>query len=107
MSQSTFDDEVLFEEAAADIRTDVETYLDAARNSLPEPEEIWTVDVGGENTLGVLNTLGQALDLDDAADHLQDAKKPYTMGERADAFENADELADQIATLAAVRDRRC
>ena len=102
MSQSTFEDDDLFDEAAADIRTDVETHLDAAREALPESEEIWTVEA--DNTLGVLNTLGQALDPGDAADHLRDAKKWYTMGERADAFEDADDLAAQIEALDAVMD---
>ncbi len=100
MSQSTFEDDDLFDEAADDIRTDVETHLDAARDSLPESDEIWTVEA--ENTLGVLNTLGQALDPGDAAEHLRDAKKWYTMGERAGAFEDADDLAAQIEALDAV-----
>lgn len=100
MSQSTFEDDDLFDEAADDIRTDVETHLDAARDSLPESDEIWTVEA--ENTLGVLNTLSQALDPGDAVEHLRDAKKWYTMGERAGAFEDADDLAAQIEALDAV-----
>jgi hypothetical protein len=102
MSQSTFEDDDLFDEAAADIRTEVEDHLDAARDSLPASEEIWTVEA--DNTLGVLNTLSQALDTGDAAAHLRDAKKSYTMGKRADAFEDAEGLAERIEALDAVMD---
>ncbi|HET7323345.1 MAG TPA: DUF5790 family protein [Halococcus sp.] len=100
MSQSTFEDDDLFDEAAADIRTDVETHLDAACEALPESDEIWTVEA--DNTLGVLNSLGQALDPGDAAEHLRDAKKWYTIGERADAFDDPEDLAAQIEALDAV-----
>ena len=47
----------------------------------------------------MLNGLRSALDTGDAADHLRDAKKWYTMGERADAFEDAEDLRDAIDDL--------
>ena len=97
MSQATFDSDDLFGEAASEIRGDVEGHLDAAREALPTHEAIWTVEA--ENTLGVLNGLSQALDIGDAEDHLRDAKKWYTMGERADAFEDADDLEAEIESL--------
>jgi len=97
MSQATLDDDDLFGEAASEMREDVEESLAAARESLPVAEDIWDVD--SENTLGVLNGLRTALDTGDAADHLRDAKKWYTMGERADAFEDADDLAEDIEAL--------
>lgn len=100
MSQSTFEDGDLFDEAASDIRDDVETHLDAARAALPESEEIWTVEA--DNTLGVLNSLRSALDTGNAAEQLRDAKKWYTMGERADAFEDAEDLAADIKALETV-----
>ncbi|MGQ5516122.1 DUF5790 family protein [Halococcus saccharolyticus] len=100
MSQSTFEDDDLFDEAAADVRTDVEEHLAAARDALPESDAIWTVEA--DNTLGVLNALGQALDTGDAAERLRDAKKWYAMGERADAFDDADDLAKQIEELETV-----
>jgi hypothetical protein len=100
MSQSTLDDDDLFGEAASEMRADVEDSLDAARAALPEPDAIWDVDA--ENTLGVLNGLRSALDTDDAADDLRDAKKWYTMGERADAFEDADDLESAIDDLEAL-----
>ncbi|WP_049901249.1 DUF5790 family protein [Halococcus agarilyticus] len=99
MNQSTIEDD-LFDEAAADIRTDVEEHLAAAREALPASEAIWSVEA--DNTLGVLNSLEQALDTGDAADRLRDAKKWYAMGERADAFDDADDLAEQIEELEAV-----
>ncbi|WP_458190381.1 DUF5790 family protein [Haladaptatus sp. NG-WS-4] len=96
MSQSTFDDE-LFGEAANEMREDVEAHLAAAREELPAVEAVWETEA--ENTLGALNALRSALDVGDAADHLHDAKKWYAMGERADAFEDADDLEAEIETL--------
>ncbi|MFB6087918.1 MAG: DUF5790 family protein [Haloarculaceae archaeon] len=94
MSQSTLDDDELFGEAASEVRSDVETHLDAAEDALPEADDVWEID--GDNTLGTLNALRSALDAGEASDHLRDAKKWYTMGERADAFEDADDLAERI-----------
>lgn len=100
MSQTTLDDDELFGEAASEMRTDVESSLDAVRESLPAADTVWTVEA--DNTLGVLNTLHSALDTDDATDHLHDAKKWYTMGERADAFDDADDLREEIEELETV-----
>ena len=97
MSQSTLDDDELFGEAASEMREDVEESLAAARAALPAADDIW--DVEADNTLGVLNALRSALDVGDAEDHLRDAKKWYTMGERADAFEDADDLEAAIADV--------
>jgi hypothetical protein len=97
MSQSTLDDDELFGEAASEMRADVEESLAAARAALPAADAIW--DVEADNTLGVLNALRSALDIGDAEDHLRDAKKWYTMGERADAFEDADDLEEAIADV--------
>jgi hypothetical protein len=100
MSQATLDDDELFGEAASEMREDVEDSLSKARAALPESDTIWDVDA--DNTLGVLNGLRSALDPEDAEDHLRDAKKWYTMGERADAFEDAADLAEQIEAIEAV-----
>ena len=97
MSQTTLDDDELFDEAANEMRADVEEALGEARTALPEGESVWEVDA--DNVLGVLNGLRTALDTDDAADHLRDAKKWYTMGERADAFEDAEVLQAEIEAL--------
>jgi hypothetical protein len=94
MSQATLDDDELFDEAASDMRADVEASLDQARDALPAAEDVWETEA--DNTLGVLNGLNGALDVGDAEEHLRDAKKWYTMGERADAFEDADDLAAAI-----------
>jgi len=94
MSQSTLDDDDLFGEAANEMRSDVEEHLEAARDELPDPDAIW--DVEADNTLGVLNALRSELDPGEAETHLRDAKKWYTMGERADAFEDAGDLEDDI-----------
>ncbi|PSQ06333.1 hypothetical protein BRC92_01230 [Halobacteriales archaeon QS_4_69_31] len=98
MSQATLDDDELFEDAASEMREDVEASLEKARAALPDADEIWAVEA--DNTLGVLNALRSALDVGDAEDHLRDAKKWYTMGERADAFEDGDDLAEEIEAVA-------
>ncbi|WP_324663675.1 DUF5790 family protein [Haloarcula sediminis] len=98
MSQTSLDDDELFGEAATEMRSDVEASLAGARDALPDGDAVW--DVEADNTLGVLNSLKTALDVGDAEDHLRDAKKWYTMGERADAFEDAEDLAEEIETIA-------
>ena len=97
MSQSTLDEDELFGEAANEVRDDVESSLDAAAAALPAVDDIWNVEA--DNTLGALNALRSALDTGDAEDNLRDAKKWYTMGERADAFEDADDLEAEIERI--------
>ncbi len=100
MSQATLgDDEELFGEAASEMREDVESSLSEAWDALPEADEIWESDA--DNVLGVLNGLNSALDAGDAEDHLRDAKKWFTMGQRADAFDDAADLEEEIADLEA------
>lgn len=98
MSQSTLDDEELLGEAANEIRADVEEHIEAARSELPAAEAVWAVDA--ENTLGVLNSLKSSLDVGEAADHLRDARKWFMVGERTDAFEDADSLEAELDDLA-------
>jgi len=100
MGQTSLDDDELFGEAADDMRSDIEASLDAARESLPAPDAVWETDA--DNVVGVLNGLRSAMDPGDAEEHLRDAKKWYTMGERADAFEDADDLAAEIEELEAI-----
>jgi hypothetical protein len=97
MSQTTLGDDELFGEAAAEMRDDVEEHLAAARAELPAAAEIWETEA--DNVLGVLNALRSALDVGEAEAHLRQAKKWYTMGERADAFEDAADLAAAIEDL--------
>lgn len=97
MSQTTFDDDDLFGEAADEVREDVQNSLGEARASLPDPDEIWETEA--ENVLGVLNGLRSSMDPGEAEEHLRDAKKWYTMAERADAFDDADELAAEIEAV--------
>ena len=100
MSQTSFDDDDLFGEAAAEMSDDVEAHLDEARAELPTPEAVWETEA--DNVLGVLNGLKSALDVGEAADHLRQAKKWFTLGSRADAFENPEELEDEIETVEAL-----
>jgi hypothetical protein len=97
MSQTTLGDDELFGEAAAEMRADVEEHLEQARAELPAAADVWETEA--DNVLGVLNGLRSALDVGDAEEHLRQAKKWYTMGERADAFEDAADLAAAIEDL--------
>jgi hypothetical protein len=94
MSQATFADDELFGEAAAEIREDVDDSLETARAALPDAEDVWEVE--SDNTLGVLNGLQSALDASEASEALRDAKKWYTVGQRAEAFEDGEDLAAAI-----------
>ncbi len=97
MSQTALDDDELFGEAANEMRSDVESSLEEAWNALPEADDVWETDA--DNVLGVLNGLKTALDAGDAEAHLRDAKKWFTMGQRADAFDDADDLEAEIAAV--------
>ncbi|ELZ23319.1 hypothetical protein C477_02189 [Haloterrigena salina JCM 13891] len=98
MSQATFgDDEELFGEAANEMRADVESSLEDGWAALPDSDDVWETDA--DNVLGVLNGLNSALNAGDAEEHLRDAKKWFTMGQRADAFEDADDLEEEIGNL--------
>ncbi|CAM2878286.1 MULTISPECIES: DUF5790 family protein [Halobacterium] len=97
MSQSSLDDDELFGEAAEEMRAEVEGHIEAARDALPDDDALWEVDDGG-NTLGVLNTLKTALNTEEVASHVRDAKKAFVIGQRADAFDG-DDLADDLAAI--------
>ena len=99
MSQTTLDDD-LFDEAAAEVRADVEAHLDDVQAALPQVDDVW--DVQADNVLGVLNGLKGTLDVEGAAASLRDAKKWYTMGERAGAFEDGSDLETRIDELEAL-----
>ncbi|WP_439028398.1 DUF5790 family protein [Haloarchaeobius sp. DT45] len=100
MSQSTLNDDDLFGEAASEMREDVESSLEKAWAELPEADDVW--ETSADNVLGVLNGLRSALDTGDAEEHLRDAKKWFMMGQRADAFEDADDLEEEIEQLGTV-----
>jgi hypothetical protein len=103
-SESTIgDDEELFGEAAAEMRQDVEKHLDAAWAELPDGDDVWETEA--DNVLGVLNGLRSALDAGDAEERLRQAKKWYTMGVRADAFEDASDLENEIGSVEEVLER--
>ena len=97
MSQATLDDEDLFDEAATEMREDVESSLQSATEALPDADAVWTAEA--DNTLGVLNGLKGALDTGDAEEHLRDAKKWFAMGRKADAFDDAEDLETELAEL--------
>lgn len=101
-SQSKLADDDLFGEAAEEMRADVEEHLDAARNALPAADDVWNAEA--DNVLGVLNGLRSSLDVGDADDHLRQAKKTFIIGQRAEAFEDADDLEEEIESMTELLD---
>lgn len=97
MSQTTLSDEDLFGEAASEIRADVEAELEAAQEALPTSDDIW--EVSADNVLGVLNTLRSSLDVEEAREHLHDAKKWFVIGRRAEAFEDEEDLEADLEAV--------
>lgn len=97
MAQTTLDDDDLFSEAASEMRADVESSLDQAREALPDVEAFWGIEA--DNTLAFLNTLNSALDPGEAQTHLREAKKWYTLGQEAGAFEDGADLAAEIEQI--------
>ncbi|QCC48583.1 DUF5790 family protein [Halobellus limi] len=96
-SQSTLADDDLFGEAAAEMREEVESHLADARAELPDPDAVWEAEA--DNVLGVLNALRSALDVDDAQEHLRQAKKTFIVGQRADAFDDPDSLEAEVESV--------
>ncbi|RYJ12839.1 hypothetical protein ELS19_01855 [Halogeometricum borinquense] len=96
-SQSTLADDDLFGEAAEEMRAEVEEHLDAAREELPDADAVWSAEA--DNILGVLNGLRSSLDVGDAEDNLRQAKKTFIIGQRAEAFDDADDLEEEIASV--------
>lgn len=99
MGQATLDEDDLFGEAAGELEEDVRDGIERAHETLPDAESIWTTEA--DNVLGVLNGLRTALDVDDATAGLRDARKWFTIGERAGAFESDGELATELQELEA------
>lgn len=103
MAQATLDDDDLFGEAAGELREDVQAHIAAGWDSLPGEDAIWRAEA--DNVLGVLNTLRNAMDVGDAREHVRDAKKWFTMGERANAFDDAAGLEEELRRLEETIDR--
>ncbi|MEZ3116997.1 DUF5790 family protein [Halobaculum sp. MBLA0147] len=94
MGQTTFDDDELLGEAASETREDVRAHLEEATAALPTADAIWETDA--DNVLGALNGLRSALDTEDAAASLRQARKQYLLGEQAGAFDEDDELGEEL-----------
>ncbi len=98
MGQTTLgDDEELFGEAASEAREEVQTHLRAARSKLPTAEAVWETDAN--NVLGALNGLSAALDTGDAVEELRQARKRYVLADRAGAFDDDEQLADELESM--------
>lgn len=98
MGQTTLgDDEELFGEAASETKAEIREHLRAARSKLPTAEAVWETDAN--NVLGALNGLSAALDTGDAVTELRQARKQYVLADRAGAFDDEEELAEELSEL--------
>jgi len=99
MAQSTLNDEELFDEASQEMRGDVEEALEDAREALPEEDDVLNVE--GDNIIGVLNSLNSGLEAGEAEGSLREAKKWFSIGKEADAFDDdfAEETDEDIAEI--------
>jgi len=96
MAQSTLEDDELFDEASDEMREDVEEALEEARDALPDADELFEVEA--DNVIGVLNSLNNGLDAEDAEDAFREAKKWFGIGRKADVFDEefVDETEEEI-----------
>lgn len=94
MSQSTFDEDELFEEATEEMQAEVDNALARARGAIPNTNAVLTTD---ENNLdAILDGLSATLDIDTIETALEDAQKAFVLGQRADAFD--DEYISETQT---------
>lgn len=73
-------------EAAAEMQQDVEEALDQAQEAVPDADIL--VDVEADTLVGVLNAVTSTVSVTEIETDLQDAQKQFTIGRRADAFDD-------------------
>lgn len=101
MSESMFDDDELFAEAAEELQVDVDDALTRAREHVPAEEVVLGADQ--DELQAVLASLTTTLDIEAIKDALQEARKAFVMGRRADAFDD-EYIADTEATMTTLED---
>lgn len=97
MSQATFDDDELFDEASDDLRTKIEEAVTDAETALPSVETVWEPD--GDNLLGQLNGVKAALEMGEARDRAREAKKWLQVAKRSGAIDEDDDLVDRVESV--------
>ena len=109
MSQASFDHEELFTEAAEDIQSEIEESLTAATAAVPSHADL--VEHDTETAVGALESVEEAVELNEAEAAVADVKKTFLLGQRADAFDSEytaeteatiNELEETVATLGAI-----
>lgn len=96
MSQTTFDEDELFEEATEEMQADVDDALARAREAIPDTDAVLTTD---EDDLGtILDTLSSTLDIEAIETELEEAQKEFVLGQRADAFDD-EYISETQATI--------
>lgn len=101
MSQTTFDEDELFDEASEEMQADVDNALARAREQIPGEETVLTADDG--DLLAVLDSLTTTLDVEEIETALQGAQKAFVIGQRAEAFDD-DFINDTEATIATLEE---
>lgn len=101
MSQTTFDEEELFDEATEEMQADVDDALARAREQLPGEEAILAAD--DDDLLTVIDSLTTTLDVDEVETALQEAQKAFVIGQRAEAFDD-DYISETEAIIATLKE---
>lgn len=99
MPQSTFDEDELFDEAAEELHQEVEAALEQARGEVPEADAM--IETDADNVIEMLTAVSATVSSVDIAIKLEDAKKRFAIGRRADAFDEGfvDEVESELAAL--------
>lgn len=106
MTQTSFDDEELFTEAAEDMQTEIEESVSAATATLPSKDALREPDP--ETLLDALDAVKSEIDIEAVEAALTDVKKTFVLGQRAEAFDSAyvteteatiTDLEETVATL--------
>lgn len=101
MSQSMFDEDELFDEAAEETYQEVEAAVEQAQNEVPDADAVIKADA--DNLIGMLNAVNSTVSSADIVGELEEAKKQFAIGRRADAFD--DDVVEEIeAEFAALED---
>ncbi|MFB6282936.1 MAG: DUF5790 family protein [Halobacteria archaeon] len=103
MSQTSFDEDQLFDEAADEIKQEIESSLENAEETLPEGEEF--IEVEGNNLIGILNSFKTRIGSEKPGKQLREAKKSLEIGKRSEALndEYVEKTEEKIGTLAEIQ----
>ena len=104
MSQTSFDEDELFDEASEEMKKDIEASLENAREKLPDGDDF--IDVEGKNLVGILNRFKADVEPEGLTEDIREAKKNLELAKRADALgdEYVDEKESEIEEMSEAQD---